>query len=915
MFDKTLDWEKYIATAIQANVEGTVLLSNKNGVLPLKKDSKVAVFGRMQKHYYKSGTGSGGMVNVSKVTGILDGLLECSDIILNKELIEVYESWEETHPFDKGIGWGNEPWSQEEMPLSDELVQSISKESNVAIVIIARTAGEDKDSKNEAGSYMLTKLEEEMLQKVRNAFDKVIVLLNVGNIIDMSFIDKYNPDAVLYVWQGGMTGGTAVAQVLTGMAYPSGKLTDTVAYTIEDYPSHSNFGDYERNIYVEDIYVGYRYFETVAQDKVRFPFGYGLSYTDFYIKVVDFKTDNNQISLEVSVSNIGNYKGKEVVQVYYEAPQGLLGKPSRSLVAFAKTKELLPSETQIIKFEIKLSDMASYDDSGITGNKSCYLLEAGEYKLFVGNNVRDTQQAGAINIAETIVTERLSEAMAPVIEYKRMKPVISSDGKVSMDLEAVPTATIDGDERRKSELPGELAYTGDKGIKLIDVKEGKATLEEFIAQLSDVDLACIIRGEGMGSPKVTPGTASAFGGVTDSLKALGVPCGCCADGPSGIRMDNGTKAFSLPCGTLLACSFNEELVEELYDFTGLELVKNKVDTLLGPGINIHRHPLNGRNFEYFSEDPLLTGKMAAAMIRGLNKNGVTGTMKHFCANNQEMKRHEADSVLSERALREVYLKCFEIAVKEGSGSSVMTSYNSVNGIWTAGHYDLNTRILRKEWGFTGIVMTDWWAQINEKGKPASRSNLAAMARAQNDLYMVCADALTHEDNTMKSLEEGTLTRGELQRNAMNICRFLLNTHALDRMNGIDSNVEVINAPKDEEEESSKDLIYYTLEDAIEVPLEDIDTAKDSKYTFVLDAKKAGMFRMDITGKSDSGELAQIPVTVYALGSTVAVLTWNGTEGKWVTKSSKLYVLSGFNTIKLHFGQSGLTLKNISFTIE
>ena len=915
MFQKTLDWEKYTKTAIQANIEGTVLLCNRDNALPLAKGSKAAVFGRMQNHYYKSGTGSGGMVNVTRVIGILDALSECEDIVLNKKLIEVYAEWEQTHPFDNGIGWGNEPWSQEEMPLTDELVEAVAAESNIALAIIARTAGEDKDSKYEPGSYLLTETEEDMLARIRKAFDKVIVLLNVGNVIDMSFVDKYSPDAVLYIWQGGMTGGAAVAQVLTGAAYPSGKLTDTVAYAIEDYPSHSDFGDLVRNFYVEDIYVGYRYFETVAPDKVRYPFGYGLSYTDFEIQTTAYKKENDYILLEVKVTNTGNSKGKEVVQVYYQAPQGVLGRPLKSLIAFAKTKELQPSQTQTLTFTINIDDMAAYDDSGISSHKSCYVLEAGEYKLYVGNNVRDTQEAGTFNITQTIVTKSLTEAMAPVMEYKRMKPVSGADGKISMSLEDVPTATIDPMDRRRAELPEELTYTGDKGIKLYDVKQGKASLEEFIAQLSDVDLSCIIKGEGMGSPKVTPGTASAFGGVTDSLKAFGIPCGCCADGPSGIRMDNGTKAFSLPNGTLLACSFNEDLVEELYTYTGIELVKNKIETLLGPGINIHRHPLNGRNFEYFSEDPLLTGKMAAAMIRGLNKSGVTGTMKHFCANNQETKRNENDSVVSERALREIYLKGYEIAVKEGNAISVMTSYNAINGIWAAGNYDLNTQILRKEWGYTGIVMTDWWAHINEKGKPADRTNLAAMARAQNDLYMVCPDAANHNDNTLRALEEGTLTRAELQRNAMNICRFLMNTHALDRMNGINSIVELIYAPSEEEEQSNSEILFYTIENEVEIPLEDIDTSKGSDYAFALDTKKAALFKMDIIGKSESGELAQIPMTIYSGGITAAVITWNGTEGKWVTKTEKLYLNSGYNTLKLHFGQSGLILKSISFTIE
>lgn len=910
-----LDWEKYLRTAVKANAEGMVLLSNKNKTLPLQAGSKVAVFGRMQNHYYKSGTGSGGMVNVTRVTGILDGLLECKDISVNKDLIDAYADWEKEHPFDRGIGWGNEPWSQEEMPLSDELVHKAAKESDIAIVIIARTAGEDRDSSNEPGSYLLTEIEEDMLSKVRSAFGRLIVLLNVGNIIDMSFVDRYNPDAVLYVWQGGMTGGTAVAEVLTGKAYPSGKLTDTIAYSIKDYPSHGNFGDLERNLYAEDIYVGYRYFETVAKDKVRYPFGFGLSYTDFEIKVTDFNKDDEYISLEVVVKNIGDFRGKEVVQIYYEAPQGLLGKPARSLAAFAKTKELQPDESQAIKLMIKLSDMASYDDSGITGYKSCYLLEAGEYKIYVGGNVRDARLAGSFELTESIVTERLSEAMAPVIPFKRMKPVLAAEGNYSIDYEDVPTATIDTNERRRAQLPEEIAYTADKGIKLIDVKEGKASMKDFIAQLSDFDLACIVRGEGMGSPKVTAGTASAFGGVTDSLKAFGIPIGCCADGPSGIRMDSGAKAFSLPCGTLLACTFNEELVEDLYSYTGLELVKNKIDSLLGPGMNIHRHPLNGRNFEYFSEDPLVTGRIGAAMLRGLNSAGVTGTMKHFCANNQETKRHEADSVVSERALREIYLKGFEIAVRSGEAKSVMTTYGPVNGIWTAGHYDLNTQILRNEWGYKGIVMTDWWACINERGKPADRINLAAMARAQNDLYMVVPDASSYEDNILKSLDEGTLSRAELQRNAMNICSFLMDTHAMERLNGINVVVEIVNAPREEEERLNEEIPCYTMDDSLEIPVENIGTVKDSDYVFVLTANKEGFCCVDICASSDLSELAQIPVTVYVGSVPHAVITWNGSSGQWLSKSARFYLCKGGNTVKLHFGQSGLCLRSIRFQMD
>ena len=356
---------------------------------------------------------------------------------------------------------------------------------------------------------------------------------------------------------------------------------------------------------------------------------------------------------------------------------------------------------------------------------------------------------------------------------------------------SVPERTKDPDERRRERLPEKLPCTGDLGYRLTDVEEGKVSMEEFLSQLTDEDLCCIVRGEGMCSPKVTPGTAGAFGGVTDRLRDFGLPVACCADGPSGIRMDCGTAAFAMPNGTCLGCTFNEQLSEELYAFEGLELRKNKVDTLLGPGMNIHRNPLNGRNFEYFSEDPLVTGKMAASQLRGMGRYQVTGTIKHFACNSQEFRRNMVDAVVSERALREIYLKGFEIAVKEGGAYSIMTSYNPVNGFWSASSYDMLTTILRKEWGYDGIVMTDWWAKGNDQGEAGRVENVAAMVRAQNDLFMVTVNAgeNSQKDNSQESLECGTVTRQEYMRSAANICRYLLRTPAYRRMLGRESELD------------------------------------------------------------------------------------------------------------------------------
>ena len=755
--ERILDWNKYLDTAAKMVSEGIVMLKNDNNALPIDTDKEVAVFGRIQFHYYKSGTGSGGMVNVTKVVNILDGLID-NGVKVNEKLLDTYRKWDKENPFDLGEGWGGEPWSQKEMPLDEGLVKETAKSCETAIVIIGRTAGEEQDNRLEAGSYLLSDDEIAMLTVVRENYKKVVLLLNVGNIIDMTDINRIAPDSVLYVWQGGMTGGKGTADVLTGKVSPSGKLPDTIAYKASHYPSDANFGrEKNRDIYAEDIYVGYRYFETFAKEKVLYPFGFGLSYTEFEIKTEKAEMTEGAVKLSVSVKNIGSYKGKEVIEVYCEAPQGRLGKAARVLCGFEKTRELVPQEEQVVEIAVDIAKLASYDDSGVTGNKSCYVLEAGEYKFYVGSDVRSAEYACSFEQGEDLVTERLTQSLAPVESFERIKPVCEV-GAFSIGREAVPVSEVDESARRLEKLPKEIAYTGDKGIKLWDVKNGKNTMDEFIAQLSDYDLSCIIRGEGMGSPRVTAGTASAFGGVSENLNGFGIPAGCCSDGPSGMRLDCGTKAFSLPNGTMIASSFNKELTSELFTFMGLEMAANKVDCLLGPGMNIHRHPLNGRNFEYFSEDPFLTGKMASAEVKGMAGAGVTGTIKHFCANNRETNRHFIDSVVSERALREIYLKGFEIAVKEGGASSVMTTYGRVNGLWTAGNFDLNTVILREEWGFKGFTMTDWWANINVRGKEPDKTDLAAMARAQNDVYMVCPDGEKNDDNTLVALENGGIER-------------------------------------------------------------------------------------------------------------------------------------------------------------
>ncbi|MCK9169988.1 MAG: glycoside hydrolase family 3 C-terminal domain-containing protein [Treponema sp.] len=783
----------------EAAAEGAVLLRNIDNTLPLLKTDTVSIFGRCQFDYYRSGTGSGGSVHVPYTTTLTGSLLNLKSLtgcpLLNGELIDIYEKWIKEHPVDDGNGaWAAEPWNQAEMPVGPELAERAASTSNKAVVVIGRTAGEDKDNKVTEGSYLLTQNEKDMLRSVCNAFSHVAVLLNVSNIIDMKFIDdpEYSGHitAVMYVWHGGMEGGNAAAQVICGKVTPSGKLPDTIAYNIQDYPSDKNFGSLTKNYYKEDIYVGYRWFETFAKNRVMFPFGYGLSYTTFSIEVKSAEIKNNTIIVRISVKNTGKkYQGKETVQLYYSAPQGKLGKPARELAAFAKTHTLWPGMSQTLELSFRITDMSSYDDSGTTGYESCYVLEQGEYTVYAGTDVRSAVpvklgNTGTYVVQKTVCVKQLEQALAPTDAFERVKPgIYKPDGTFSVEKEAVPVSHTDIAERIQERLPEEIPPTGNKNIKFGQVRWGLSKLDDFVAQFSPQELSSIVRGEGMCSRKVTSGTAAAFGGITHQLHNYGIPCGCCSDGPSGIRMDTGEEASLLPIGTLLASTWNTKLVKSLYTYEGHELIENKIDTLLGPGMNIHRHPLNGRNFEYYSEDPLLTGKMGTAVIQGLHKGGSSGTIKHFACNNQEQARHITNSIVSERALREIYLKGFETAVREGPAVSLMTSYNPVNGHYTASNYDLLVTILRREWKYEGLVMTDWWAFMNDciTGGAGTFNNTAAMIRARNDVYMVVdndgAEHNVYFDNTMASLSSGKLTTAELQQCAKDILRFLLQSPA------------------------------------------------------------------------------------------------------------------------------------------
>lgn len=743
---------------LQSAEEGTVLLKNKNAVLPIK-DEKISVFGRCQINYFYVGYGSGGDVNQPYEVSLIDGLKN-NGVRLNEELLAIYEKWCADNPINHGF-WGHWPMNYPEMELSADVVKKAGENSDKAIVVLGRAAGEDRENKLEKGSYYLTDTEINMLNLVTANFDKIIVIMNCGNIVDMSWVKDYNDkiSGIIYAWQCGMESGNAISNILTGKANPSGRLADTIAVKYEDYPSAKDFGNLEYNNYTEDIFVGYRYFETFAPEKALYPFGFGLSYTTFNIEPVSFEYNEN-VKISVKVTNTGAVAGKEVVQIYVSAPSVKLHKAKKSLVAFKKTSELAPNESETLEFTVKPYDFASFDEDIYS-----YILEEGEYVFLAGNSVKTENIAGKVTIGYTVLEE-----LSQICPVKNPFKLITG--------EMTKTGDLDLKKRILDNLPKEIGFKGDKGYKLEDVKAGKISLEEFISQLDNKELEALTRGQGkMDSHYGVVGNAGAFGGIIPSLQEKGIPPIITTDGPAGIRIRKYTSL--IPCGTALACTWNTPLIEELTSVMGAELCHHKSDVLLAPGMNIHRNVLCGRNFEYFSEDPLLSGKMAGAYTRGIQSGGGSACPKHFACNNQEVKRTTNDSRLTQRALREIYLKGFEICVKEASPLNIMTSYNKINGVWSHYNYDLVTTVLRGEWGYEGNVMTDWWMQKSPSPEFPSIKDNAYRVRSQVDVLM--PGGVHHVEKKYKS--DGTLlkgidtpsgiTRAELERTAKNVLNLAL----------------------------------------------------------------------------------------------------------------------------------------------
>lgn len=777
----------HIGLSKEAAKEGMVLLKNRGDILPLKKGTRVALFGKAAFDYVKGGGGSGD-VTVAYIRNLYEGLKMQKDVVsIFEPLCDYYRK-----DVERQYAQGSVPGMTIEPEVPQELLDEAKAYADTAVISICRFSGEgwdrksivDTDNKNMGegeldmavrsskifanGDFCLSAQEAAMVETVKKNFSKVVVVMNVGGMVDTSwFVREDAIGAVLMAWQGGMEGGLAAAELLAGKGNPSGKLSDTFAQTLEDYPSTGDFHESRDYVnYTEDIYVGYRYFETVpgADQKVNYPFGFGLSYTTFQTDVLSAEEKDGQVRIQVQITNTGSRDGKEVVQVYFEAPQGRLGKPKRQLIAFAKTRSLRPGESQRLYLSFEIRDMASYDDTGKV-QKAAYVLEKGDYFFHVGTSVRDIVRLDYVyQVKEDTVTEQLESRLTPSELPRRMLsdgsyeevPQREGNDPNANELERMPEDMMEGyvpavRPRDRYQLWREPYKKGAHIFK--EVAEGKLTPEEFLAQLTDEETAQLLGGQ------PNTGVANTFG--YGNLPEYGVPSVMTADGPAGLRIapECGVTTTCWPCSTLLACSWNPEIVEAVGLAGGAEVKENNIAVWLTPAVNIHRSPLCGRNFEYYSEDPYLAGKLASAMVRGIQANHIGATVKHFALNNKETNRKNSDSRVSERAAREIYLKAFEIIVREAKPWSIMTSYNIINGHRASENADLLEGILRGEWGFEGCITTDWWT-CGEHYKEV---------KAGNDIKMGCG----YPERLLEALEKGCLTRKEMDACALRVLKLIL----------------------------------------------------------------------------------------------------------------------------------------------
>ena len=806
--------------------QGMVLLENNENALPIPQQSKIALYGGGAYATVKGGTGSGD-VNQRYVVNVWDGLKNAGYEITSEDWLNDFKvAYDEGEEDFQGGMWAT--FSMPDPEITDANIEAAS-DAGTAVYVISRNSGEGSDRKNEKGDYQLTDIEYANLQKLGANFDKVVVVLNVGGIIDTKFFGEIEGlDSMLLMSQAGMEGGNAVADVISGKVTPSGKLTDTWAVNYEDYPSSADFanndGNSQTEFYKDGIYVGYRYFDTFRIDPA-YEFGYGLSYTTFDTEINYVQADAETVTVNATITNTGDtYSGKEVLQVYFSAPGGKLEKPYQELAGYAKTDELAPGAQQTLTVSFPLTEMSSYDEE-----QAAYILEQGMYTIQAGNSSRNTEVGGVLNINKTVVTEQLSNQLTVQEgnEFEEISPnapetasakaagaadmqIINIDADAietvnnasPYDDESVTTYIVEGEEDPDTNFNGSHPVKTEyvqkiENPNLKDVYDGKYDLATFVAQM-DVDMLATLAvgssNRSTSAPVIGSDSDSVPGAAGETtknyLEGWGIPNIVVADGPAGVRISQsfeGTDATTgetqtyyqfctaWPIGTLLAQTWDVDLIQEVGKAFGEELREMGVTLLLAPGMNIHRNPLCGRNFEYYSEDPLVTGMTAASETKGVQSNqGVSVTLKHYITNNQETNRNRVDTIVNERALREIYLKGFEIAVKSAQPMALMTSYNLVNGIPAGHNYDLCTDIARGEWGFQGLVMTDW-------GGGQSKADLSM--HAGNDLIMPGG---TSKANTiLNGYNSGTITKGDMQKSVINILNIILQSNNMGSVHGVE----------------------------------------------------------------------------------------------------------------------------------
>lgn len=854
--DVSQDEIDHAQTSMDIAKEGVVLLENNNNALPVASTGNIALFGIGSIQTTKGGTGSGAVNNriVYKdgtvvegeaiATSILDGFKNAGYNVLTQDYLK---GLDEANPHDtSGLGMGASNLADDtalnDVYTDDELAE-LAKQTDTAFYTIRRNAGEGADRVIE-NDYELSENELSNIKKLSATFDKVVVLLNVINI-DASWFEESGADALVLVSNPGELGGDAIVSVLNGETNPSGKLVDTWAKSIHDWPSTEYFSNINPDdpwgdkieYYAENIYVGYRYFDKFNADAVQYEFGYGLSYTTFDIKVEEVTADAENVNVKVTVTNTGDKAGKEVVQVYFSAPDGTLDKPYQELAAYGKTDELAAGESQTMTISFKTSEMSSYSEE-----KAAYIMEAGDYVVRVGNSSRNTTPAAVISLDQEAVTEQLQNKMTldrggvypggssgeydsiteeeNIANYNKLLEAFKEQGASGKSLESGATdqatkislaaadivtenpyeeagndgsgdvtvyvsattdedlagdtaydfATnkeykvnhvyFDKDGNETTEKPEEMADYSSNTLK--DVADGKITMEQFVSGLTLMQMADLVEGgskspnaDGQSSGGTSPSTKEAGQDIVDYTNEVGVngqagqtvglyantksiPSMTNADGPAGLRISQSYEGLdgnqyyqyctAYPVGTMIAQTWNTDLAYTMGLNVGQEMEHYGISQWLAPGMNIHRNPLCGRNFEYYSEDPLVAGLTGGTEALGVQSNkGVGVTFKHFAGNDQENSRNSQNDVVSERAFREIYLKQFEIAVKMSNPMGMMSTYGIVNGVPSANDHDLQEDILRTEWGFNGLVMTDW-------GGSGGMSDSLAM-HAGNDLIM------------------------------------------------------------------------------------------------------------------------------------------------------------------------------------